>query len=138
MRDRSATALAGGMLAVSLATFLVLAMTLGGVSGASTGGQVGVSTRRHVRTLAVHPVSAQQAASTASPASGTSSTVDPTESDDTSDDTTAIGDATDDTTEPEDSTETEDSTDDTTESEDSTEDTTQVSSDASTEDAGDD
>jgi hypothetical protein len=138
MRERSATGLAAGMLAVSLATFLVLAMTLSGVSGASTGGQLGTSTRRHLRTLAVHPIAAQQAASTASPASGTSSTVDPTESDDTVEETTATDDTTDDTTEPDESTETEDSTDDTTESEASTEDTTQVSDDASTEDAGDD
>jgi len=143
MRDRTATALAAGMLAVSLATFLVLAMTLGGVSGASTGDQLGASTRRHVRTLAVHPVAAQHAVSTASPASGTSSTVDPTESDDPSDDAAQTEDATEDTTEVEDATdddttETGDTTDDTSEIEDPTDDTSQVSGDASTEDPGDD
>jgi cytoskeletal protein RodZ len=131
MRDRSATALAAGMLAVSLATFLVLAMTLGGVSGASTGDQLGAPTRRHARTLAVHPVVAQPVVSNASPASGTSSTVDPTESDDPSDDTTQTEDATDDTAEVEDATdddatETEDTTDDTTQTEDATDDTAEV------------
>jgi len=143
MKDRSATALAAGMLAVSLATFLVFAMTLGGVSGASTGDQLGASARRHVRTLAVHPVAVQHAVSTASPASGTSPTDDPTESDDPSDDATQTEDATDDTTEVEDATdddttEVEDTTDDTTEVEDPTDDTTQASGDASAEDPGDD
>jgi hypothetical protein len=128
MRDRSATALAAGMLAVSLATFLVLALTLGGVSGASTGDQLGASTRRHVRTLAVHPVAAQPAVSNASPASGTSSTVDPTESDDPSDDASQTEDATEDTTEVEDATDddTTEAEDDTTEVEDATDDTTEV------------
>jgi len=130
MKDRSATALAAGMLAVSLATFLVFAMTLGGVSGASTGDQLGASARRHVRTLAVHPVAVQHAVSTASPASGTSPTDDPTESDDPSDDTAGTEDSTDDTTEVEeatdDATETEDASEDTTQTDEATDDATEV------------
>jgi hypothetical protein len=119
MAKRKAVPVAAGAGAVILVGFMVLAMTVGGVSGASPGGQVRPRAALQGMHVTTHPtITVPQAVSTDStdePTESPDSSGDSSESDDPTDDSTQSPEPSDDASE----TETTDTSDEQTSSDDS-------------------
>jgi hypothetical protein len=100
MTKRKAVPIAAGAVAVMLVGFMVFAMTVGGVSGASTGGQVRSRAGLQGMRVTTHPTitvpQAVSAGSTDDPSESPDLSGDRSESDDPTDDSTQSPESSDD------------------------------------------